>query len=390
MSKTSRRRLDLGWYKRFPDKALSGMFELNLEQRGAYGTIIDLIYSRAGELPHDIDLIKSHLKVDARVTRRLLAELIDRDKIQIVDGLIRTRKSDVEIMTRIDTITAQSEGGKAGAEKRWNLSSEEVSGKFGESLEEVSQQLEPNCDELEPKLSGTGLETLETNGGNEPMPAKDTHSQKPPTRAREKEKEKEEESTPSTESLKSEVAKFDDDIFSRVNHLATIVGLNLTQPAKLVKAIEQLKQWTGEGIDFEATILPIIKSRSADNPNETVYSLTYFDGAVRKRHGLSAQGIKPPGPPRAPRARPPINASDAADDRVATYRERLRTLLGDEKYSLRFAPAHVAIEVVDDRLVKIKFRSSAELATATALFDFELERAARQMGLSSTTEALRT
>ena len=36
----------LKWYKRDPDAALSGMFELTLEERGAYNTILDLIYSR--------------------------------------------------------------------------------------------------------------------------------------------------------------------------------------------------------------------------------------------------------------------------------------------------------------------------------------------------------
>jgi Protein of unknown function (DUF1376) len=39
------------WYKRDPDAALAGMAELNFEQRGAYNSILDILYSRDGDLP---------------------------------------------------------------------------------------------------------------------------------------------------------------------------------------------------------------------------------------------------------------------------------------------------------------------------------------------------
>ena len=39
----------LKWYKRDPRAALTGMMQLTLEERGAYNTILDLIYVHDGD-----------------------------------------------------------------------------------------------------------------------------------------------------------------------------------------------------------------------------------------------------------------------------------------------------------------------------------------------------
>lgn len=392
-------RPDLGWYKRFPDKALAGMFELNLEQRGAYGTIIDLIYSRAGDLPFDLELLKKHLQVNARVVKRLVDELVALDKIQIVDGVIRTRRSDVEIQSRLSVINAQSEGGKQGAEKRWNSdaqgSFEEVSPKFEESLSKKSAKSGEKLPEFSPKLSPNLPETQTGNGEKPPKTAKVTHSADRLTRARESESEKEKESTPSTESLNSEASKTknpldgDDDILNRVNVLAKIAGLNLTRPEKLATALDQLREWLGEGIDFERDILPTIKARSADNPSETVHSLRYFDAAVRKRFGLSSQGIAAPKPLTPPKPKDPIAAVDGPGDRVTEFRSRLTRTIGPRIYNNTFAPEHCAIEI-EDNLVRLRFRSDAEATLAEARFGDGVSTAARAMSLAPTMGALKS
>ena len=38
------------FYKRDPDRALAGMIELNMKQRGAYNSLLDLLYSRDGSI----------------------------------------------------------------------------------------------------------------------------------------------------------------------------------------------------------------------------------------------------------------------------------------------------------------------------------------------------
>ena len=74
------------WYKRDPDAALNGMVGLNLEQRGAYNTIIDLFYSRDGDVPDDDDFICNHLKCNRQRWRRLRTELMELGKLHVNSG----------------------------------------------------------------------------------------------------------------------------------------------------------------------------------------------------------------------------------------------------------------------------------------------------------------
>ena len=105
----------LVWYKRYPDDALTGMQELTLEERGAYNTVLDLIYSRAGEVPDDDRFLSGWMACDARVWRRVKAELVRKGKIRIVDGRVTNGRAEAELARQSEA----SEQAQASAEKRW-------------------------------------------------------------------------------------------------------------------------------------------------------------------------------------------------------------------------------------------------------------------------------
>jgi hypothetical protein len=180
------------------------------------------------------------------------------------------------------------------------------------------------------------------------------------------------------------------DLIGRVALLGRIAGLNLTVPAKLVAATDTLKAWEAEGFDF-ATIAATVKSRTIESPSEPVYSLRYFDAAVRKAAALTLNGHAPR-PPAKPRDPPkPIGMTDDADERVATFRRRLAYTLGEERYRLRFAPEHCAVRVVDDRLLEVYFRSSAEERLVTMGADEQtMSEIARRLGLTLRTRVAPT
>lgn len=113
-----KKRLENHWYKRDPDAALDGMRNLTLEERGAYNTILDLIYSRKNRLPDDDYFIAGHLRVDLRVWRRLRKRLVgslvdgsveDGKKLYIKDGCIRNLKADIVINSWLDKSVLCSE-----------------------------------------------------------------------------------------------------------------------------------------------------------------------------------------------------------------------------------------------------------------------------------------
>ena len=88
------------FYKRNADQALAGMMGLSLEEKGAYNTIIDLIYSTTNRLRDDERYMCGWLQCDVRVWKRIRARLIELEKISIEDGFIRNRRASNEIAER--------------------------------------------------------------------------------------------------------------------------------------------------------------------------------------------------------------------------------------------------------------------------------------------------
>lgn len=107
------------WYKRYADDALAGMMGLTLEERGVYSTVLDLIYSRDGDLPDDDRFLAGWLGCDIRIWKRIRLELIKRDKIQIIDGQIRNRRADEVLHERLaNTLRSRQAGLSSGASRR--------------------------------------------------------------------------------------------------------------------------------------------------------------------------------------------------------------------------------------------------------------------------------
>lgn len=108
----------LSWYKRDPNAALAGMMELSLEERGAYNTVLDLIYSRDGDLPDDERFIAGWLRVDVRVWKRIRQRLVDLGKLYVESGLIRNRRADAEVLKGLSRVASAQEAGRASGASR--------------------------------------------------------------------------------------------------------------------------------------------------------------------------------------------------------------------------------------------------------------------------------
>lgn len=110
----------LKWYKRDPDAALSGMMGLTLEERGAFNTVLDLLYTRDGALPDDERFIAGWLGTDVRVWRRIRTRLITLGKLGVVDGLITNSRATLEIDAALSRLQSSRDAGHASALSRRN------------------------------------------------------------------------------------------------------------------------------------------------------------------------------------------------------------------------------------------------------------------------------
>ena len=85
------------WYKRDPNAALTGMASLTLEERGAYNTVLDLIYAHDGAVDDNDRFIAGWCRVDVRVWKRIRELLIAEKKLYVNGSTLRNARADWEI-----------------------------------------------------------------------------------------------------------------------------------------------------------------------------------------------------------------------------------------------------------------------------------------------------
>lgn len=156
----------LPYHKRYHSDALSGMMPLTLEERGAYNTILDLIYDRGGPLIDNERLLAGYMNCSIRKWRQLREILLEKGKIRIdADGLIHNRRAKKEIENTSKTHRKLIEAGAKGGRKRV-----ENEKKDNENSEEEQASLEPALSDPQAILEARSQssEDKESSGGRPP------------------------------------------------------------------------------------------------------------------------------------------------------------------------------------------------------------------------------
>lgn len=107
--------MKLHWYKRFPESALAGMKPLTLEERGAYNTVLDLIYFLGGELDDDDQFIAGWCSCDVRIWRRIKVRLLALDKVYIAGGKLCNSRADEVLAKATAKVASNSYAGQQSA-----------------------------------------------------------------------------------------------------------------------------------------------------------------------------------------------------------------------------------------------------------------------------------
>jgi uncharacterized protein YdaU (DUF1376 family) len=112
------------WYKRDPNAALTGMMVLTLEERGAYNTILDLIYTHGGRVLNDDRFLSGWMRCDLRVWRRIKSRLLDLNKLYVDGEFLRNSAADKAVGDALHRIECARDAGQASAAKRLGQSSD--------------------------------------------------------------------------------------------------------------------------------------------------------------------------------------------------------------------------------------------------------------------------
>ena len=85
----------LPYYPRYPRDFFEGTAGMSLEEKGAYGLVLDLIYMMGARgLPDDPQYIAGQLGTSVRKWNSLRKSLIERGKLHTKDGIISNKRAD--------------------------------------------------------------------------------------------------------------------------------------------------------------------------------------------------------------------------------------------------------------------------------------------------------
>ena len=127
------------WHKRYHSDALNGYMALSLEERGAYTTLLDMLYDRGEPILDNDRLIAGYMGVSVRKARAMVESLIGKGKIiRTGGGHLTNARFEKERENELKTSRKHAENGSEGGRK-----SAELSKKAKENNEGIQARLEP-------------------------------------------------------------------------------------------------------------------------------------------------------------------------------------------------------------------------------------------------------
>lgn len=245
---------DRPWHKRYHSDALAGFMGLTLEERGAYQTLLDLMYDRREALVDDSEdrmrLIAGYLGVGLRKYRTVVNSLIQKGKLhRLSDGRLSNKRFEKE--TKLDRKTSEKRAkfGKKGGEK-----SAENRKKNNENNDTRQQELE----------------------------ACSSYNQRPEVRSQKLENK----TTTSSTSAKSEAAAAVQDLQKIGDRCLEAIGISPKDPTWKGN-YGLIASWLGNGWDVDLDIIPTIRRLMAQrNERKQGFprSLGYFTNAIEETH----------------------------------------------------------------------------------------------------------
>jgi uncharacterized protein YdaU (DUF1376 family) len=218
------------------------MLSLTLEERGAFQTILDMIYDRGGPIVDNGRLLAGYMGVSLRKWTALRDSLIEKRKIALEDGKITNDRAIFEIKKSLKTSRKHAENGSKGGRK---------SGEVRKNSNENSDRYDAG---LQPRSSLTRY-------------------QKP------------EEAYASPRESGAELVDF-------TNGLCRDIGLNLPDFGTAERNRQKVHSWVQAGADLSLIRETVLKRNAA--LRQAARSLAFFDNPVREAIAAKVSGALNP------------------------------------------------------------------------------------------------
>lgn len=246
------------WHKRYHEDALSGYMNLSLEERGAYTTILDLLYRDGEPLADNEHFLAGWMQVSVRKYRLLRDRLLELGKLHHTkDGKLTNRRFEDEQKKADSIAESRVESAKIGREK---IAEKKKNVKENNEASQQTRQQNPRNTRAtlrDSEDSTVKAELYEPRAGAAAAQNQNSENQ------------------------------FAHNVAAVEDALASATGLNLLNPF----AIDQLQF---EGVSLELDVLPTVKAIMARRKADPPKTWSYFVPAIREAHQKrSANGAHP-------------------------------------------------------------------------------------------------
>lgn len=283
----------LTYVKFYPRDWLTGTMDMSLEERGAYMTVVMIMYDRMGGFPYDERLGGVLMRCDKRVYRRVRDRLLAEGKLYRDGDMLRNPRVEREITDYITQYKRRSEAARERERKR--------------ELHRTSGELRPEVREKSGTSSGEVREKFDELGAKNATKSTKREAQNGSTRARYQNPEPEpdksitnvsyqsaREPTPPTTGAASGPIGLDMDELS--DRLIGACNGALDNPVNCqgLLNLSTPLMWIDQGCDLDRDILPTLVAVGKARHGARIRSWGYFSGAIAKARDARLAGLPPP------------------------------------------------------------------------------------------------
>ena len=362
------------WYQRNGGEFILGTVHMDLETRGAYSLILDLLNDRDRPIPDEPRFIAGVLNCSVRkwtaIRETLLADgkLILNDKGELTNPRFERENADRH-SARERSVEAGRAGGKksaamrAAGQEEFDLDSDVSASKTPRKRAENELKVKDKSDEPAPAQK-------EINDLAQAPPQASRARKSPEIEIEEENHERTNERvTPPRARTSAREAAF--------TAVCTAAGFTPSTDKQRDSARAWLATWTGDGIDLEQTILPAIRAEMAkSDPEDPTSSLKRFDRAIRHAHARLEAQPKPTSNGAVVRS---LDRDDS-DPRLEAIRSDLRTAIGPKRYDAWLKPIRLS---VDGTTLTVECPSAFHANHVRSEFDHRIRDTAKPHNLST-------
>lgn len=327
---------DTPWIKFYASDFLTGIADLQADEIGAYVTMLALMWDRGGPIPDDPQWLARRCGTSTLRLKRIRDRLIELGKIERRGDQLGNRRAMEEVGRR----DKKSDQARAAAIARWQSDGQGALALDGEkSSEKIEKKRKKNGKNHEKEIDFLSQENQQkpsnfakTADADACFPSRARAVQSPESRVLQTNIE-----SVSKESLDEKIEPDGrsadpidrSDLKALVDACSIASGYNPTMPGQIAQAFDMIEGWRKAGIDFDKTVLPVIRKMVAGSSDPTG-SFKRFDRTVRHEHARSGASAASGIAYKAPES--PIIEFEGEAPAMIPIRQALLKAIGPARY----------------------------------------------------------